>query len=636
MPSIPLPQEPIQVSPGGAFTAFRTVPQQSAVPQQIAELGGAVESAGGALADIADVIQDDYDTARATEAYNLWNDQNRQTLYDPDGGYLNLQGKDATGQGRKRAQDRIFGEAEGISRELDNETQRSVFRQFVQQRTTEVLTQMDRHEAAQGRVYKAGQRQSMQRAAVGDSIEAQVNLDPETYQKQKGVAVLKAREISRDLGYSEEQAEEFVQQTTSAIHLGVVERLVDEGRGDEARAYVDGIDMEEVRPQDRGPLRNRVERASLNQRSAQQALELIDDVDALVSTSAEGGPADPQAPAREAPEDVLMRTARGILEQRFRDGEISIEEMDATMARVQEEARFRRDVRVQESTDALLQAQAWLDENRRAGVAQLPADLYERLRETGQLATINLFADNRRYTTDPRVYASLLDLGRNPHLLRKPNGDLMTEGEFFLTYRPHLDDQRLNQVMAGYRVMTQSRPSQEDVSIWTPTERINAALRAAGIKDDAKIEAAEREIQRRVNEATPRGGDPPKGEALQPIIDSVLLDNIRVPESFVFDFLNPDTVGAPTFLTPEQVAQGVVEVDGQTVRLRDIPPEVRTFIEEGFRARGIPHTFTGVAQAWLRAGAPQSLAEADQGAESLQRVFLGRPVPRTGAVRQGR
>ncbi len=628
MPQVPLPTETIDVRPAGALTAFGTRPQGNAFPSQIARLGGAAEAAGAATADIADAIQDDFDTAKGTEGYNLFNDKGvRQTLYDEDNGYFGKQGKDATGEARKEAQARIIDEAEEISRGLDNETQRGVYRQLVNQRMGEVLTQMDRHEMAQVRVYRAGQQQAMQRASIGDSVEALVGGDVETYGVQKGVAVDRAREIADSLGYSDEQTDEFVQDTTTAIHSGVIERLIAEGRGDEARAYLDAVDIEEIAPQERPKLKSRVQRSALDNRAAQSAFDIIDFVDKEIQDETPlqlgEGLQILGDPTVQAPEDRLLFRSREILEQQLRNGEINVEERDAILARVTEESRFRRDVRVAGATDSLIEGQRWLSENPRAGVGQLPPDIYQDLKDNGQLAAINAFADGRRYTTNPQVKASLLDMRRNPSVIRKPNGDVMTEGEFFLAYRPHLDDRSLEQAQAGFRVMT-GTSSPEDESIWSATERIDFALRQAGVEDEDDIDRAERVIQQRANEATPPGGDRPKGEALQPIIDGVLLDRIRVPETFLgIDFLNPDTVLPAALLTPQQIAAGEVEVDGFVVRLRDIPPEVFRDIEQRIQARGLPRSFTRIARIWLRGGRPESL----QAAQRL-RVLEDPAIPR--------
>lgn len=645
MPRIPLPEEQIggitrTVGTGGAFTAPGVVPQRNLIGPQIAQLGGAIEAAGAATADIADVIQDDFDTARAIEGFNLWNDKGvRQTLYDEDSGYLGKEGKDATGAGRKEAQARITDEAEGISQELDNTTQKKLFRQFVNNRMGEVLTQMDRHEITQGKVYKAGQQQAMQRASVGDSVEALVAGDEETYGVQKGVAVDRAREIADSLGYSDELTEEFVQDTTTAIHAGVIERLIAEGRGDEARAYLDAVDIEEIAPQERPKLRARVQRSALINRAARTSREIIDFIDKEVQdqTPLPIGPG--QEPPREpfvdaqgrtirplqpgvtilgdptaqAPEDQLFFRGREILEQQLRAGEINKEERDAILSMIKEEQQFRRDVRVSEAQRALDDGVRHLLENPRSSVGNLPTDLYQDLLETGGLPAINTFSDSGgRFPTNPQVYASILDMRRNPSVIHKPNGDLMTEGEFFLAYQPHLDPRHLEQAMAGYRVMT-GAASPEDESIWSATERIDFALRQAGITDEDDIDRLERVIQQRANDETPAGGDRPKGEALQPIVDGVLLDEIRVPESFLgIDILNPDTVLPASLLTPAQIAQGEVDVDGFVVRLRDIPADVRREIEQRIQARGQPITFTEIAEVWFRLGRPQSLDAVDR------------------------
>lgn len=640
MPRIPLPQEPLAGGSLGGFSAPGVAPVRSVAGQQIQQLGRAVESTAGVTANIASIFQADVDAARTKEAFTLWNDQVRQTLHDPEAGYLNTRGKAGTGSARVDAQRNIAERAEEISQGLDPD-QRRRFQLVVDQRTVEVSRMMDVHEAKSIREYDIGQAKAMSESSANDAVEA-ITITPanpeearnnaETFQIHRLNAIQQAMIVADGLGYGEAQTDALVLETTTSIHAGVIGRFLSQDRASEARDYLEGVDSDEIDPATRTALNNGVARGTLNEGATTLALDLTDEIDAEIQTETplELGPdlqiqGDPTAQATEL---QMLDRARVTLNQRFRDGTISAEMRDSTFDRIRRTARDRRDAEVVSNRETLDQSEAWLVENQNAGVNQLPTELFEDLKDSGQLDNIFSFATNRRYQTDPQVFAQLLDASDDEL-------STLTPGQFYLRFRPHLDGPEWDQARAKHAraVSGPGQISEQDQSILSASERVTQAARESGVlprtgdagaAEQDRFFLFQREVQRRVQTATAQG-QPTTGEALQQIIDSVTVDTAF--ERGVFS----DTEVPIAVLSPEEREDAVVVIDGEDVSLdrvtNAIPIRVADAITQVLRRQGRPITRGNIAQLWISAGRPASVDQAVQAAAERPAVELGGLTP---------
>ncbi len=625
MVQVPLPQEPLTGGSTGGFTAPRVIPTRSAVGTQLQQLGQRLQQFGGAAADIADTLQKDTDNARTKEAYTLWDDEVVDSLYDPEKGYINKRGKDATGAERETVDEFIAARAETISQELDNDQQREMFREFVARRSSEVTTQMDIHQAKQVRVYQLGESKALLEAAASDAIEAISIGDLSTWKKQGNNATEQALIVAEGLDFGPERTKALVLETTTAIHGGVIQRLVSEDRADEALAYLERVEAEEIAPARRTQLRNLVNRASINDRSTTLALDLTDEIDAQLAKI----DAEPVAEGQErvkTDEMDLLQQAQVTLDERFRTGAISAEERDATMDRIRETARQRRDTRISNTTESLTRAQSWLVDNPNAGITSLPSDLYEELREAGQLGNIAGFADGRRYTTDPQVYARVLNT--RPEVLRQ-----LTPGEFFLAMRPHLADQELREVTALYERATKGVGTADPKGLITDPQRFAEEAARMGVIDrtggDSEAEATQLfRLKEQVDERLKAAQRLGKPTDVKSVFEEMRVDQAFIQQSFFgIDFLNPDDSVPIASLTEDQEERAFVRVQGEIVRLADIPGprpgslenSVRDLIVSALRREGLPTTQQAIAEVWVSQGKPQNVMEASQFESERQR-----------------
>lgn len=416
MVQVPIPQEAQQGGSTGSFRAFATVPQQNATGAQISRLGQAVQSAGTATANIADVLQDDLDTARTKEAMALWNDENRVTLHDPVNGYLNKQGKAATGDARIDAQNQIARNAETFSNNLDNDDQRSMFAIAVEQQTLQLSQQMDTHEARAIQVYGIGQSKALSEESAGNAVDARTLPGEHTverelaFQAQKKVAISEAQNVAEMLGYGPAQTEALILDTTTAIHAGVIDRFLKQGNPDMAQSYFQGVDPEEISADARTRLQGVMRTASMNDRAADQASLIIDEVDALSTeiraaqqegTFAAAG----QDPIRLDADDLHVEALRNLRERDIPDAL-----RQATRQRIDQ---HYKDLQAREATilaDVVSRSQETLAEDLTMGPTQLPDEDQTELIRTGRWAAMNTFAETGRTGGNPQEHARLMGM----------------------------------------------------------------------------------------------------------------------------------------------------------------------------------------------------------------------------------
>jgi LPS O-antigen subunit length determinant protein (WzzB/FepE family) len=235
--------DPLTGSQGG-FRAPGVAPVRDATGAQISALGQAVEGTGRALATAGSQIQADVDNGRVDNRYNIWSTANQQDLAT----YLNTVGEGALGDNRQAVLEKIQARGRTLEASLDNETQRGMFKMRLDRQMEQVKGQVLSHEANQAQSFRVAEARTMVDVATGDAIEAKALGSDDDFRFHQAVAIRRAGEVADALGFGDARREEFIRGAHTAIHAGVVQRLLDDDQLSEAADYLEGVDANELMP----------------------------------------------------------------------------------------------------------------------------------------------------------------------------------------------------------------------------------------------------------------------------------------------------------------------------------------------------------------------------------------------------
>ena len=558
-------QDPVR-SPG--LSDPRVVPVDDATGQQLQGLGQGVAQLGAGLMRAGVAWQRDIDDAKITQAQNLFADTIRQQMRDPASGYLNTVGGDAIGGRREATFEAIREAGDRIAAGLSNKEQREAFDVARQQRLLDAQLDADAHESRQARVFRVGQLEA-QAANFIDEATSAVGT-PDFAVRKEGLRVTVA-DLGEARGMSPAEVKRAQMEATTKLHGQVLQGFIANGRGSEARAYLDE-NAGEIDPGAQPRWREAVKRAGINEESQQLAFKIIG-----------------EAGSNESPESYAL----SIAEYTYKGKRIPVEVYDETVQRLQKHYDQERKATAVENVNLLNSAQAWLTENKLQPVEAFPD--YESLKSRGLVDSVNNFARNGRYVTDPRTLYEVDSM--TPAQWRS-----MSDAQVFARFRGSLDDSDLNYARARHASAFGTIKG-EGLVVLDKEDRISEAARKLGIDKVPESKYLLREeVQKRVKVWEAANGKKADNEQLQSIIDTVIVDKARVSQSFLFDFVSPDDE-VPTFmLSPDQQESAYVNIRGEALPLRSIPPAQRAQITRSLLARGLPVTEQAIAELWDAAG----------------------------------
>ena len=178
--------------------------------------------------------QDNIDRAALTEADNRMAESVRETMQDPEKGYLSTVGKNAVGDSRRRAEGTLKERREAIEAGLST-NQREQFAEIANRRQQRALAAMDEHEQHQGRVWAMGETEARAKSIGQDAVSAWGT--PE-FPVMHG-SMLTAIDDYADLaGLGDEGKKALRSAATTELHGSIVERLVGRGMTKEAQAHL--------------------------------------------------------------------------------------------------------------------------------------------------------------------------------------------------------------------------------------------------------------------------------------------------------------------------------------------------------------------------------------------------------------
>lgn len=678
MVRVPLPQEALRpASQGGGFSAPPSaVPLAAGGGRQIEQFGAALTQAGLGVARQATLLEEQLHVAAAKEAQALAEER----IVTADLDYRSRIGKAATGTAREEAFEHLQEELRQIEGGLD-ETPRSLFRQVVDRRLTDVRARWGGHEIEQTRAYEIGASKAVLDAKKA-SARRQGPGEPETLEgmlvdvlgvpgptpssngallpdRSRATAAppmldavrMEAQTLAQKLGYGPEQSAGFVLAQTTEVHAGIVEDLVEAGRGTEAREYLAAHDAE-VTPDEANRLNGLLRRASVSEEGARLATELAEQIDRDQEQrqvqEATQGLEEPELlfdQVRPLSAQELLAEGRERVQAMWENGEITIEVRNAARGEIERMASEQRAVEVDAEDRVSREGEQWLIDHPLANVESMPESLYQRGRELGLLDDWNRFSGSGgRYSTDEDLFSRLY----------LPGGDglfALPPKEFADTMRRKLDPQHFQAAMGLYASANKIQDPKLTKGAGFET-RLREAARQNGFLPEGRTGSSQHRQQsaqlmaftdaarRRLNQFENTIGRSATEDEQQSFIDDTLRDKVYLDVTGVDPLRILGTLNADemTGLTDEQrldiqrgrtVARRTgAYVDGELmtnawrrnypgspvplavqqadqVYVSEIPEDVRAFIAQTLTREGTPVTQAAISARWILSGRPK-------------------------------
>lgn len=276
-------------------------------------------------------------------------------------------------------------------------------------------------------------------------------------------------------------------------------------------------------------------------------------------------------------------------------------------ARVESEYKALEDAQKERAEQALDNAYRELWANG-GDMAALPPHILMAI-PGDKLSSVMSFAEktnkNEGFRHDPEVWA---------HVLAMPEEVLaqMSTVEFYGQFRPYLDDAHLEK---GYALVLKAQGEQTDkhLEIISTATRVKQGAIEAGIipargspsksqeKQFAEYQRVVDEKVRQFERIDLQGKRRANSEELQRIIDEVNMDTVKLPRWYWSD-RDGQLV---SLLDEDDYESAYVEIEGEDIKLSEIPAEQRARITRALRSRGMPVTELAIAQLWVEAGKPR-------------------------------
>lgn len=587
MPTVPTYDLPTQELAAGSMNAFAAPGAPQTMPdiagKQLQEGGAAMLKAGMVMKKVAEEIQYDIAEAGAKADANKYADKIRNITVD----YAKLNGKEAVDNRPKFAK-MVDDAQQEILDEIKDPLQAQLFKNVAAARRNMALGQIDSHFLPQLKNYQIGESK-----ATIDNFRNDAASVAGTWQQPNGqFAVFKGAYLKsvNDLAVvsgltkiddkgnkvadtESPQYKQLVRASLTALHTDVINNFVAKDQDGMAAAY-------------------------LKAHKGEIDTDKLDELTKLVQV---GGSKDTSLKLSMSLTGTLNEQLAK-LESMYSKGEINATVYDMTRQRVEHNWNTQQAGRAQWEKGLIGSAQDWLLKNPSKSLTDMPTEMYNNLKNTGHLGSLQSFAKSGRFDNDPRTWGQIMSM---------PQTTLaeMTTDQFYVKYRGKLDDAHLEQGMAmvaNARGEGGGAKNPNTVEIVTINERITRAAKDAKIIpfNGAKNENQQRdlglfetEVQNRVNAfaGTLPKGRKPTGDEVQKIIDSVLVDKVKIDE-FGRD---PEK---PLFMVqgkPDVLKNAYITVpDGRDVYISKIPAASTEAYTKKLRAAGIPVTQRKIAEMW--------------------------------------
>lgn len=519
--------------------------------EAIARVGHTIAAFGiRTYAEIADDSRRRADSVAILAAERQIGEWEHKRLYDPQGGALNVRGKDAMGLPEKLAAEyaALTGE---IEKTLGTDRQREAFARVKTSRGLGLDLTIQRHVAGEMNRYEGEELkatiENAQQSAVANA------LDPERVAIELDRAVGAIKTHGPRLGLGPQAIEKQVAAVTSVTHKGVIDRLLANDLDQKAKAYFD-----EVKGQISGETLAQVEKA-LDEGTLRGASQRKAD-DIIVA----GGTLAEQRAKAKAIDDPKLRDA---VESRLEHNAAIQDREDREIA----------EERLNAAYDTIDKTGDW---------TKIPASVWTDLPGSSRLSLKNYAEDKARgipTKTDLASYYSLTTLAS-------------TNGEKFLTmnlldYKGRLSESDFKQVadlQMRMRVGDDKAADKVINGFRTNSEIWNGVLVATGLdKDSNEANALHKELDRRIDRFQQDTGKQATNEQMQAMADNLIGNVVLEPG----DWANILPGGRPFYDVTKKAHE---------ITVADIPQAQRAAVEAQLVKAGKKATPDAVVDTWLR------------------------------------
>lgn len=496
------------------------------------------------------------DDVATTDAYTQALEAKNRLMYDTENGAMTRRGKNAFGAVEEYSE-AYTKELDRIEKGLSNDSQRAVFKKIRQQQGQQLNSSLQRHVFSESQKYDEETTISALDASRDDAIK--------NYQDSGRIAEsIRIQSSAIDAygarnGLSSEAISKKKLESISATHSGVIERMLNNGQDQLAKAYYDEV-KKSLTGSDASTVEKTLQVGSLRGESQRKTDEIVEKNLSLSDS---------------------LDMARKINDPELRDSVVSrIKTRFSEQKAVQDQQRLAR---YQEASNILEETQ---DKD------QIPANIWANLTlsERNTLdSRAKQLASGEPVATDWNVYYDLKTAASNQGTRNK----FLREN--LLQYRSKLGDGEFKELInLQSNLRNGQQKAVEDISGYrTTTTIVNDTLNNIGIdptpkpgsEDAEKVALLKRRVDQEIADYAERNnGKKPSNQEIQGI-----LDNLVVKGEVDKFFYNPNK-----FLF-EVEAGDIFLIDSQ-----DIPRAERLKIEEALRVNNIPITEDNVIDLYNR------------------------------------
>ena len=211
--------------------------------QELENMGQGIMRSSGQIGQIANEQQATQNEIDAKNADNQYLQAQTQLLHDPDKGYLNTQGQNATGPVRDAALSAIQELPDKIANDIQNPRARQMFLQTAQARATAAMQAIDIHASQQG-------NQAAIEASVGRSDAAAQAMptayDPlgqnnELYNQYQSTLVQELNEQADRKGLPADARAQFIQAGLGKAYAATISHLMATNQTGAAKEYLASV-----------------------------------------------------------------------------------------------------------------------------------------------------------------------------------------------------------------------------------------------------------------------------------------------------------------------------------------------------------------------------------------------------------
>jgi len=620
---------------------------------QMQAAGQALQHAGFAAMEIGNRLQVEIDVAGAKEGDALAADRIDDRLRGVEG-YLRTKGKAAIDgyepfrNGLNKLRDELLGS-------LGNAGQRELAEPMIRQRIRTALRHADTHVADQIGVYTYAQTKARADAFRMEYRDAETDEDAKV---ARAMFYTELAEIREQRGLDPDSYKALLHEETDRLHAERIDRLIETERVEAASDYL-AQHEDQLTTKQHAVLRARVKHANVVIGSAQLADVIYRKIgNQTVELPRDGVRAevrDATGPGGSALGDLLFTTgtwrdeladagqpqtrpltpeewkaqARADLDARFAAGKITREQRAATWDILRAEYGREREAYVEQTAQVQASAEQFLADNPNLSLSHLPPSLLAEVRERGLERELRTFAQSGRYQTDPAIYDAFMAMSREQMAAR-------SEADWRMSLRGHLNNSDLRTVLATYRSkVTEAKP--EDRRYLTNQQRMERLARQLGkLPTDRQATTEERNAYTDwiadtvepalIGRQQQIGRDLSDAEVKE-VLDGIAREELLVrQDGWVWDSVEPKPLAA---IPPEEIGDAFVQINGQSVYLREVPRDVLQVIAGVLVDEGVDAGPTAIINRWVRMGRPQSTTiEAPDPVDAmLQKEAANRVLP---------